>query len=81
MRRPPAPSPKSPQTSIAAKAARTMAAAARRTRWTPRAPPVSTKHCSAVSTSSAATRARPTGSSDATGRNTTGRYHSVTEVS
>eukprot|EP00969_Alexandrium_andersonii_P187930 8304455-Alexandrium_andersonii.AAC.1 len=70
------------QTSVTAKAARAAAAvAARRTQWTSHAPPVSTKHCSAVSSRSAATRARPTGSSEATGRNATGRYRSATEAS
>eukprot|EP00969_Alexandrium_andersonii_P304440 13457441-Alexandrium_andersonii.AAC.1 len=61
MSRSPAPSPRSPETSDAAKAVLARAEAARRTRSTSHAPPVSTKHCSAVPTISAVTRARPTG--------------------
>eukprot|EP00969_Alexandrium_andersonii_P133396 5899091-Alexandrium_andersonii.AAC.1 len=64
MRRSPVPSPKPPQTFVAAQAALAVAAAARRTRSMPHAPPVSAKHCSAVPTSSAVMRARPTGASD-----------------
>eukprot|EP00969_Alexandrium_andersonii_P218098 9632785-Alexandrium_andersonii.AAC.1 len=78
MRRSPAPSPRLPKTSVAAKAVLAIAAAARQTRSTSQAPPARTKHCSAESTLSAAMRARPTGSVDAIGRTTTGRNRSET---
>eukprot|EP00969_Alexandrium_andersonii_P022105 968034-Alexandrium_andersonii.AAC.1 len=60
MSRPPAPSPNSPETSAAAKVVLARADAARQTRSTLRALPASTTHCSAASTRSAATSARPT---------------------
>eukprot|EP00969_Alexandrium_andersonii_P119841 5298455-Alexandrium_andersonii.AAC.1 len=68
----------SPRTSEAAKAVLATAEAARPIRPTSRAPPVRTKQCSAESTLRAVMRARPTGSTEAMGRSTTGRNHSET---
>eukprot|EP00969_Alexandrium_andersonii_P325003 14360510-Alexandrium_andersonii.AAC.1 len=65
-------------TSMAAEAVLATAEAARQIRSTSQAPPVKTKQCSAESTLSAATRAQPTGSTEATVRTTTGRNHSET---
>eukprot|EP00969_Alexandrium_andersonii_P094812 4188084-Alexandrium_andersonii.AAC.1 len=80
MRRSPVPSPTSPTTSVAAKAVLTTAEAERQIRSTSHAPPVRTKQCSAEPTLRAATRARPTGSTEAIRRTTTGRNHSETAV-
>eukprot|EP00969_Alexandrium_andersonii_P156879 6935319-Alexandrium_andersonii.AAC.1 len=80
MRRSPAPSPRLPNASVAVKAALARAVAARPIRSMSQAPPAKTKHCSAESTLSAVTRARPTGSTETTGLKTTGRNHSVTRV-